>query len=452
MAAGIKATARTGDDRSEPRAATTTTTQMIRSVATGAVSPTVPATRASPSRYPSAPPVDCSRSLLVSSQAIALVFIGVATAFAMFLAIEIAWVPLRRAGAGRGWLILAALSIALVPVAAIAGWYVGERGRAVVAALGLASLVAGVIGNLGRSRGSATGPDDQTIAAAHAAGQRLEVGDAEGALDDLLIARRTATPRTAAYVDLWIRYANEELRRREGLRLSSRPTQEAIASQYRALSAQRGRPALPVVAPVIAIGVAVAVGVPIARGALSPVATACDQAEPILAAAEAAPRAAHVYDPALSHLTVDDPGVPARLMVDTGMGLAAAAASRHDPQADEKLTADGFEAGYQREWRTPDGRTLSAEVFRFGTPAGAARFHREMTEYACRFSTLAFTGTGGETGLQVNYSTGDPVVEQLAWVDGPYRIVVSRSYAERPFDHAEIIDLAFRAMKQLAGL
>ena len=388
----------------------------------------------------------------MSSQALALVFMAIATAIAMYLAIEVGWVPLRRAGAGRGWLLLSAITIALVPFAAIVGWIIGDRGRAVVATVGLATLVAGTIGRLGSRRPSLADPDDQVIAKIHAAGQRLEVGDVENALADLETARRTATPQTSAYADLWIRYANEELRRREGLRLSSRPTQQAIAAEYKRLRARRGRPPLPVIGAVIALGVVVVVAVPIARGALSPLADACDEVQPILAAAEAAPRAGHVVDPALSHLTLVDPGVEARLVLDTGMGLQTAAASRHDPKAGEKLEADGFEAAYTRQWQTPDGRLLSAEVFRFATPAGATRFHREMTEYACRFSTLAFSGTGGETGLQVNYSTGDPVVEQLAWVDGPYRVVVSRSYTDRPLDHAGIIDLAFRAMKQAAGL
>jgi hypothetical protein len=386
----------------------------------------------------------------LSSQAIALVFIGIATAFAMFVAIEVGWVPIRRAGAGRAWLGLAALAIALVPVAAIIATLIGERGRAVVVALGLATLIAGIVGTLGRSRRSATSPDDQVIAAVHAAGQRLEVGDAEGALDDLLAARHEATPRTVGYVDLWIRYANEELRRREGLRLTSRPTQQAIAAEYARLSSRRGRPALPIVVLVLAAGAAVAVGVPIARGALSPI-TACEQAQPILAASESAPRSSAIIDPALSHMTLVDPGVPAKLVADGGMGLGAAAASRHDPRAGDKLAADGFEAAYQREWETPEGRLLSAEVFRFATPTGAARFHREMTEYACGFSSLAFPGFLNATGLQVNYSTGDPVVEQLAWVDGRYRIVVSRSFADRPLDHADITDLAFRAMKHLTG-
>jgi hypothetical protein len=133
------------------------------------------------------------------------------------------------------------------------------------------------------------------------------------------------------------------------------------------------------------------------------------------------------------------------------MGLERAAASRHDPRAGEKLAAAGFVGAYQRGWETPDGHALSAEIFQFATPAGAAQFHRQMTEYACRFSSEAFAGTGNETGLQVNYSTGDPVVEQLAWVDGPYRLVVSESYAAPPADHAGITDLAFRAEKLMAG-
>ena len=296
-----------------------------------------------------------------------------------------------------------------------------------------------------------TDPDDLSVTAVHAAAQRLEVGDVEGGLSDLRAARRAATPRTAAYADLWIRYATEETQRRDGVRISSRPTQEAIAAEYRSLGSRRGRPALPIVALVIAAGALVSVAVPIARGDLSNVARACVEAQPILAAAEATPRTTTIYDPSLSHLVLDDPGVRATLVDDGGMGLERAAASRHDPRAGEKLEAAGFVGAYRRDWETPDGHALSAEIFQFATPAGAAQFHRQMTDYACRFSSEAFAGTANETGLQVNYSTGDPVVEQLAWVDGPYRLVVSQSYAAPPADHAGITDLAFRAEKLMAG-
>lgn len=370
----------------------------------------------------------------------------------MGVAIEIGWVPLRRAGASRDWLALAALAIALVPVVPVVGALVGASLRMTLVAFAVPVGAAWIVGSWGaRRRRSVTDPDDLVVAAVHAAGQRLEVGDVEGALSDLRAARRAATPGTTAYADLWLQYANEEAQRRDGVRVSSRRTQEAMATEYTRIGSRRGRPALPIVALVIAAGAAISVAVPIARGALSPVALACGQAQPILAAAEAAPRTTPIADRSLSHLVLDDPGVQATLVRDGAMGLERAAATRHDPRADEELAAAGFVAAYRRDWETPDGHTLSAEIFQFATPSGAAQFHREMTEYACRFSSEAFAGTGNETGLQVDYSVGDPVVEQLAWVDGPYRLVVARSYAAGPADHAGITDLGFRAEKLLAG-
>jgi hypothetical protein len=119
--------------------------------------------------------------------------------------------------------------------------------------------------------------------------------------------------------------------------------------------------------------------------------------------------------------------------------------------AGQKLAEDGYVGGYGRDWETANGHSLSAEIFAFSTAAGAAKFHRQMTEYACRFSSEAFTGPANETGLRVNYTGGDPIVEQLGWVDGSFRIVVARSYASPPADHAGVVALAQHAAEHLAS-
>ena len=78
------------------------------------------------------------------------------------------------------------------------------------------------------------------------------------------------------------------------------------------------------------------------------------------------------------------------------------------------------------------------------------QFQRQMTLYACRFSEQAFeTMYPASVGLQVRYSTGDPIVEQIAWVDGARRLVVSQSFTQRPADHAAVVELARRALQRL---
>ena len=66
-------------------------------------------------------------------------FIALATAFALGVAIEIGCVALRRAGAGRGWLALGVLAIALVPVVPVVGALAGAPLRVTIAALALPS-------------------------------------------------------------------------------------------------------------------------------------------------------------------------------------------------------------------------------------------------------------------------------------------------------------------------
>lgn len=142
----------------------------------------------------------------------------------------------------------------------------------------------------------------------------------------------------------------------------------------------------------------------------------------------------------------------AGLGASSGLSLnhSRAPQSLHETQGGSKLIAAGFVGAYRRDWRTPDGRSLSAEIFQFATSVGAVQFHRQMTEYACRFSETGFEAPfPASVGLRVRYSDGDQTVEQIGWVDGEFRLVVTRSFAEAPADHAAIVDLARRALQQL---
>ena len=373
----------------------------------------------------------------------------------MGVSIEVGVISWRRMGAGRRRLAIAATLVALVPLIAAVGTVLGLPVRVLILAIWLPPAAAWLISRIiARSRGStwpAGDPDEPVLAGFQTAAQRLDIGDVDGAEAILSALRGRATLRTARLVDLWIRYVDEERRRHAGTHVSSQPTRDAIAAEVRHLRSW-GRPSTAITAAVLAVGVVVAVGAPIASGAIRlDSGSACTDAQQLLARAEASPRDTASDDPTLSHLVLVDPGEPATLVDDGGMRFERAAESRHDPAAADKLRAAGFEAAYRRDWDTPAGRHLSAEIFAFATPQGAAMFHRQMTDYACRFSSLAFPGPNGELGLRVNYAGGDPILEQLGWVDGRFRIVVARSFVDSPPDHANVEALARGAAEHLAS-
>ena len=152
----------------------------------------------------------------------------------------------------------------------------------------------------------------------------------------------------------------------------------------------------------------------------------------------------------LSHLILSDPGVPATIDFDGPLSLSGAARTRADPDARSKLEAAGFVKAYQRTWNTADGHVLFAEIFEFRDSPGAMQFHRQTLEYSCRFSNEAFEGPfPASVGQQLRYSGAESIVDQVHWVDGPYRIIVFHSFASPPADHGAVLALAQRAARRL---
>ncbi|MDP2350701.1 MAG: hypothetical protein Q8M74_06040 [Chloroflexota bacterium] len=383
-----------------------------------------------------------------------MIFVALVTALAMGAAIEVGWVPLRRRGARRPLLAFVALAIGLVPVVAAAA-------RLLVASIGLTAALAFLpvivlailvepLARLARLPAVADDPDSRVLAEVARAQSLLDVGDVDGAIDLLDRQRARPTGATARLVDLWRTFATEERRRRDGVRISSATTRQAIVEEYAALERRRGRPSLPIVALVLLAGVAVATATPAVLG--ESITTNGDPCATAIAILDRAgpPSSTTTPNTSLSHLVLVDPGVPATLVDDGGMGLERAGFSRHDPEARPKLVAAGFVGAYRRDWQTLEGRTLSAEIFEFASSVGAMQFHRQMTEYACRFSDQAFeTPFPASVGLRVRHSGGDPIVEQIAWVDGSRRLVVTQSFAQPPSDHAAVVEFAGRALQRL---
>ena len=149
-----------------------------------------------------------------------------------------------------------------------------------------------------------------------------------------------------------------------------------------------------------------------------------------------------------------DPGFEVILegLQDQAIGLKQAADKTGDPTASDKLASAGFTEGWYRYWSTPGAlRRVTAEILVFETPDGAARFHRQLAEFACLYADEAFAGTNEALGFRLRFSDPDSVVEQVGWVDGARRIEVTRGYGQAPRNHSEILDLAARANEQLAN-
>lgn len=265
------------------------------------------------------------------------------------------------------------------------------------------------------------------------AAELLRGGDADGAARLIRDLDRQRTRRIAAYIDLWQRYDEEELARRRGWHESSERTRAAMAAEGRRLVAGRvmGRRTTG-----LAVGLAVLVGATpgIARAAT------CIEVELLFPRAAVTSVAGELSPLAAALPTDPEPG--ATLVYDRALDLAAAVDAKVDPETHGQLVEAGFVGGHERGWMAADGRPIGADVFEFRDAGGALAYQRAVSRYACRFSTDAFRGPLDGIGLRTNWSRGDPISEQVSWVSGSRRFVVSIRYIEEPDDHARILEIA----------
>ena len=102
-----------------------------------------------------------------------------------------------------------------------------------------------------------------------------------------------------------------------------------------------------------------------------------------------------------------------------------------------ELVKDGFVDGYEQFW---DGPTynISFTAQRFASTEGARAFQAFANRFACRFANEAFRGPRGSIGLQIRYAAGQPIGEQVSWVSGTTRVLVSVRHPAPPPDHERI--------------
>jgi hypothetical protein len=144
-------------------------------------------------------------------------------------------------------------------------------------------------------------------------------------------------------------------------------------------------------------------------------------------------------------LLLDEPGPEFTLVWQGPMTLEESAWTRVDTETLPQLRAAGFESAYARQWIRDDGTTLGTDVFAFATAEGAQSYHLAVTDYACRYSSESFAVPGGGVGLRINYGSGDPVRDQVAWIDGNRRVVIAIGYRDDSGDHREILEFVARA-------
>jgi hypothetical protein len=287
---------------------------------------------------------------------------------------------------------------------------------------------------------------------------RLDAGDPEGwraAVDRLQSA---SDPAAAGVAHAMADYARDLSR---GL-----PVSPSIERRFHD-EAQRylfdGRPPRPMVAvltPLLAaiVGLTPGLGAGVIRPALvgltdglgagifDPV---CDQAHD--AAVDSGSSESQSTVSLLPNLLIDAPGPDFTLVWEGPMTIEEAAASRYDTMTLPQLREAGFVSAYGREWIRDNGTRLVNDVFAFAQPHGAESYQQAVTAYACRYSSDTFEVPGGGVGLRILYGSGDPVRDQVAWIDGNHRIVMAIGYRDDSLDHSEVLDLVTRGRQVSRG-
>ena len=374
----------------------------------------------------------------------------------MWLAIQSLWIPLRQGRASRLALAIVGAAALAVPGAALVATLVRVYPLVpVVLAVTLLVVLRVALHPLAMLTGGWEPAElrHPVLPAIAAARRHLDAGDFNAFEAALKEARTLRTSVTARYVDLWFRFTDEERRRRAGERISSADTADAIAREWQRVLDHEPRPSRGLALAVALVAGLAAATPPYLAASARPdwFLPACVNASAILDRADGAPIATTPTSDSLPELVLADPGMSVNYVRDTPLDLDAAARSRSDPNAGQKLESAGFSRGYERLWYTPAGREIKAEIFEFGSPAGAATFHRQITDYGCQYANSAFEADEHAVGQQIRHAGREAIVEQVAWVDGSRRILVSVSFLTVPADHSAVLELAARAVRHYRG-
>lgn len=170
----------------------------------------------------------------------------------------------------------------------------------------------------------------------------------------------------------------------------------------------------------------------------------CPQAD--RAAISASPNTGIAAESPIGYL-LTDPGPEFTLVADYPMNIQEAAESRVDSLTLPQLREAGFVSAHRRIWIRDDGTLLGNDAFRFSDSDGATGYHRAVTRYACQYSNESFGVPGGGVGLRIRYGSGDPIRDQVAWIDTGHRIVIAIGYREPPAGHSEVLAMVAEARR-----
>jgi hypothetical protein len=370
------------------------------------------------------------------------IFVGGLAAMPFVLYRRLVLHRLARAGARPAAYLAAALpAIAMLAlaIAFVIGWVFGAPqigrlwliGVSIVASLLTDWASRPAIWLTGGPRDDRAARDIQLEAQIAAAERSFRRGDVEMWAGELEGTAGTWTPGSVEVHDS-IRRALDAHRRREALPLLAerhRELERAIRSHWR--PPVRVRRVATAVTLVAFFGVAAPI-----IGSSAVHLRACIGAEFMSGRLDGPASTAQMP---IAEAIVTDPEPGAELAFDEPADLAAAADSRHDSETLGQLESAGFVRGHLRGWLTTDGRTVQADAFEFATNQGALDYQRKVTSHACTYANEAFEGPNGGIGLQVRYSTGDPIVEQVSWVDGTRRYLVGVTHLEPPSTHDRVL-------------
>lgn len=107
----------------------------------------------------------------------------------------------------------------------------------------------------------------------------------------------------------------------------------------------------------------------------------------------------------------------------------------------QELLDHDFEEGYVRRWAA-DGRFSVAAVWEFRTQGGAADLELFARNEACPYAQDAFLVPGVDDAVGVTFQTGTGWVDQVTFLRGRYRFLVTETSIGRPAGHEGAVALA----------
>lgn len=154
--------------------------------------------------------------------------------------------------------------------------------------------------------------------------------------------------------------------------------------------------------------------------------------------------------PPIEASIMDTPGEGDFLVTwESELPLETVASNAFDPRMEANLVELGYIEGYERDWAFGVGH-ISHVAYEFADAEAAAEFQARISEFACVYANDAFAAPDGGIGLQLRYSEEPRVREQISWVVGARRNLVTVAPGDPP-SRDVVLEIYARGRAAAAG-